>query len=96
MGDIDEPRAAFSAMDNSTREDWMIIAAAMAPFQQALPDWVLAHLRLLDGDHTGFPIDRPPQVHPPAADPADHLIEMPTGDGAGRRRFSRRAIWGRT
>lgn len=58
MSDIDEPRAAFAAMDRSTREDWMIIAAAMAPFQQALPDRVLAHLRLLDGDHGGFPIDR--------------------------------------
>ena len=58
MSECDKPRAAFSAMDHSTREDWMVIAAAMAPFQRALPDRVLAHLRLLDGDFGGFPIDR--------------------------------------
>lgn len=58
MSSNDEPRAGFTAMDQSTREDWMVIAAAMAPFQKALPDRVLAHVRLLDGDYGGFPIDR--------------------------------------
>ena len=54
----DGPRAGFAAMEESSPEDWLIIAAAMAPFQKALPDRVLAHLRLLDGDHGGFRIDR--------------------------------------
>ena len=58
MSETDEPRAAFAAMDGASREDWMIIAGAMEPFQRALPDRVLAHLRLLDSDHGGFPIDR--------------------------------------
>lgn len=58
MSSIDDPRAGFTAMDGASREDWMIIAGAMAPFQQALPERVLAHLKLLDGDHGGFPIDR--------------------------------------
>lgn len=52
------PRAGFTAMEEASREDWLIIAAAMAPFQKALSDRVLAHLRLLDGDHGGFRIDR--------------------------------------
>lgn len=54
----DGPRAGFATMEEASRDDWLIIAAAMAPFQKALPDRVLAHLRLLDGDHGGFRIDR--------------------------------------
>jgi predicted HD phosphohydrolase len=51
-------RARFTAMTEGTQEDWAIIAGHFRPFAQALPDRVLAHLRLLDGDFGGFPIDR--------------------------------------
>ncbi|PLK27893.1 HD domain-containing protein [Novosphingobium sp. TH158] len=36
----------------------MIIAREMIRFGAGLPDRVIAHLKLLDGDHGGFPIDR--------------------------------------
>ena len=52
------PRAAFSHMEQGTREDWAAISAEFMPFARALPDRVLAHLKLLDGDCGGFPIDR--------------------------------------
>jgi len=53
-----EARAAFTAMENATLDDWKIIAAAHGPYQNALASRVLTHLRLLEGDHGGFPIDR--------------------------------------
>ena len=52
------PRATFSHMEHGTREDWAAISAEFMPFARALPDRVLAHLKLLDGDCGGFPIDR--------------------------------------
>ncbi len=51
-------RATFTSMADSTQEDWMLIGAQFAEFAQRLPDRVLAHLRLLDGDYGGFPVDR--------------------------------------
>jgi predicted HD phosphohydrolase len=51
-------RATFTCMDQSTAQDWAVIAAEFRPFSQALPDRILAHLKLLDGDYGGFPIDR--------------------------------------
>ena len=53
-----EPRAAFRTMVESTAEDWRIIADQHVPYTHALPERVLAHLRLLDGEHGGFPVDR--------------------------------------
>lgn len=53
-----EPRAAFRTMVESTAEDWRIIADQHVPYAHALPERVLAHLRLLDGEHGGFPVDR--------------------------------------
>jgi predicted HD phosphohydrolase len=53
-----EPRATFTSIENSTQQDWRIIAANVVPFASHLTDRVLAHLRLLDGDFGGFPIDR--------------------------------------
>jgi predicted HD phosphohydrolase len=53
-----EARAAFHNMLEGTREDWAIIAGHQAAFAQALPDRVLAHLRLLAGDYGGFAVDR--------------------------------------
>ncbi|MGD8396184.1 MAG: HD domain-containing protein [Candidatus Eiseniibacteriota bacterium] len=51
-------RATFTSMARSTKADWTIIAPRFARFAQALPDRILAHLRLLDGDFGGFPVDR--------------------------------------
>jgi predicted HD phosphohydrolase len=51
-------RATFTRMDQSTQHDWQLIAAEFRQFSQALPDRVLAHLKLLDGDYGGFPVDR--------------------------------------
>jgi predicted HD phosphohydrolase len=51
-------RATFSRMEDSTAEDWRAIAAEFAGFSKKLPDRVLAHLKLLDGDYGGFPVDR--------------------------------------
>lgn len=53
-----EERAKFTAMTEGTAEDWAIISKDYLNFAKALPDRVLTHLRLLDGDFGGFPIDR--------------------------------------
>ena len=51
-------RAAFTTMEASTPEDWTRIGAEFLGFSQKLPDRILAHLRLLDGDYGGFAVDR--------------------------------------
>lgn len=51
-------RAAFTSIEHSTETDWKIIVSQFIPYAQALPDRVIAHLRLLDGDFGGFPVDR--------------------------------------
>lgn len=51
-------RASFHSMEQSTREDWMIIAPHHEALCKGLPDRTLAHLRVLDGDYGGFPVDR--------------------------------------
>jgi predicted HD phosphohydrolase len=51
-------RADFASMKESTAEDWAIIGAHYLDFARALPARVLTHLRLLDGDFGGFPVDR--------------------------------------
>lgn len=50
--------ANFSSMQASTSADWQTILKHFGPFARALPDRVLAHLRLLEGDFGGFPVDR--------------------------------------
>lgn len=50
--------ATFKRMQDSTQEDWDIIKPQAAEFFSGLPDRVLAHLKLLVGDFSGFPIDR--------------------------------------
>jgi predicted HD phosphohydrolase len=45
-------------MDEGTSEDWAAITGKVGPFATSLPDRVLAHLRLLKGDHGGFAVDR--------------------------------------
>ncbi|MEN3296820.1 MAG: hypothetical protein V7642_6073 [Burkholderiales bacterium] len=53
-----DARATFRDMQESTAEDWKIIADEFKPYANALADRVIAHLRLLDGDCGGFPVDR--------------------------------------
>lgn len=50
--------ATFTHMQDGSAEDWSIISKDFAAFAQQLPDRVLAHLKLLDGDFGGFPVDR--------------------------------------
>jgi predicted HD phosphohydrolase len=45
-------------MQNGTAEDWAAISAGSAPFSKALPDRLLAHLKMLEHDHGGFPVNR--------------------------------------
>jgi predicted HD phosphohydrolase len=51
-------RASFTSMETSTAADWQVIREESAPFQRALPDRLVAHLKLLEGDYGGFPVDR--------------------------------------
>lgn len=51
-------RASFTRMDESSREDWAAIVPEAMKMARTLPDRVLDHLRLLDGDFGGFPVDR--------------------------------------
>jgi predicted HD phosphohydrolase len=51
-------RATFHAMTEGTQEDWNRIAAAAMAYYPGLPDRVMRHLALLDGDHGGFAVDR--------------------------------------
>jgi len=51
-------RAAFRAMSEGTREDWMKIGAASVEFRRDLPNRVIAHLKMLEGDCGGFAVDR--------------------------------------
>ena len=50
--------AKFTAMQDGTQEDWAIIVGHAAPFNKGLADRVIAHLKLLDGDFGGYPVDR--------------------------------------
>ena len=51
-------RASFTCMEESTKEDWAVIVPEFMQSARSLPDRVLAHLRLLESDYGGFPIDR--------------------------------------
>ena len=57
MNDRVAPRAKFTSMEQSTVEDWVAITTEFVSFTQGLPDRVLAHLKLLEGDG-GFAVDR--------------------------------------
>jgi predicted HD phosphohydrolase len=53
-----EQRARFTSMKEGTEEDWSIIGSHFMDYAAGLPDRVIAHLKLLDGDYGGFPVDR--------------------------------------
>ena len=48
----------FTAMRDATREDYQVIGQHAIEFFQGLPDRVLSHLRLLEGDTGGYAVDR--------------------------------------
>src|SRR4029453_3945062 len=51
-------RAQFTAMTEGTQEDWSPLAPPFVPFAPNGGARVLEHLKLLDGDYGGFPVDR--------------------------------------
>ena len=51
-------RAQFHAMTQGTQEDWAKIFVAAQSFNKGLPERVLGHLKLLEGDCGGFAVDR--------------------------------------
>lgn len=58
MSDVNAPQAQFTHMKDGTSEDWQTIAKSFGQFAKGLPDRILEHLKLLEGDFGGFPIDR--------------------------------------
>ncbi|WP_297694641.1 HD domain-containing protein [Phenylobacterium sp.] len=53
-----QTRAKFHAMTEGTLEDWQAIGRASAAHRGEHVDRILAHLKLLAGDHGGFAVDR--------------------------------------
>ena len=53
-----EHRATFTRMEDSTAADWRTIGGEFMQFASKLPDRVITHLRLLENDYGGFPVDR--------------------------------------
>jgi len=51
-------RASFKTMQDSTREDWQLIGGEFMQFTRGLPERVIKHLQILEGDYGGFPVDR--------------------------------------
>ena len=51
-------RASFKTFEESTKEDWAIIAPQLNVTQSMVPDHVLEQLRYLESDHGGFPVSR--------------------------------------
>ncbi|WP_213957697.1 HD domain-containing protein [Variovorax sp. dw_954] len=51
-------RATFTRMEDSTAAEWQVIGGDFVQFTKTLPDRVITHLRLLENDYGGFPVDR--------------------------------------
>lgn len=51
-------QTSFKKMSDSSAEDWQHIMQEQMAFMAGLPDRVLNHLKLLDQDYGGFPVDR--------------------------------------
>lgn len=54
----DRETTDFTQMVDSTQDDWAVISRHYKPFQAGLPARIMTHLRLLDGDFGGYPVDR--------------------------------------
>ena len=51
-------QATFNHMKDGMAEDWQVIASSFGEFAKGLPDRILSHLKMLEGDFGGFPVDR--------------------------------------
>jgi predicted HD phosphohydrolase len=51
-------RAQFTRMDQSSREEWLLIGKATVEMQVQVPERVLAMLRSLEGLYAGFGVDQ--------------------------------------
>lgn len=58
MLDDTNDRAGFYSMVEGTQEDYQKIQKAFGEFSKTLPDRVMAHLQMLQGDFGGFAVDR--------------------------------------
>ena len=58
MNQAVHPRAQFLRMQDSTQADWQLIGGEFMQFTTGLPDRVIKHLQILEGDYGGFPVDR--------------------------------------
>lgn len=59
MRDVDtRGKASFTSMEESTAEDWEIVTAGDAGWEERFQDHVLDHLRLLASDPGQFAVDR--------------------------------------
>lgn len=58
MAATKQPETSFTRMQDATREDYQVIATHSLHFIEGLPDRVLNHLRLLEGDTGGYAVDR--------------------------------------
>ncbi|QYJ78386.1 HD domain-containing protein [Shewanella acanthi] len=50
--------ANFTHMEHGTAQDWQIIAKNFIEYAAELPDRIISHLLMLDGDFGGFQVDR--------------------------------------
>lgn len=50
--------AKFKVMSESTQQDWNVIMGEQIKFMSVLADRILDHMKLLDSDYGGFPVDR--------------------------------------
>jgi len=48
----------FKSFAESTPDDWALISGHAKAFNKGLAERVIGHLKLLDGDFGGFPVDR--------------------------------------
>jgi predicted HD phosphohydrolase len=58
MPDTELTSTTFRSLKEATAADWRYIAGALTSYAADLPSRVLGHLRLLEGDSGGFPINR--------------------------------------
>jgi len=54
----DGERASFTRMVDGTPDQWGVVFRSTVPYQQRLPERVLAHLALLRDDFGGYAVDR--------------------------------------
>ena len=54
----DHPRASFTTFEESTAEDWALIAPQLEITQGLVAERVIGLMRDLQFDHGGFPVDR--------------------------------------